>query len=157
MGVDSETFRYAMGHFATGVTVVTASADGKAHGTTVSAFASLSLNPPLVLVCLDRRSFLLDIAQTAKAFVVNVLRHDQEFIARHFASPVDDRLSHFEYHEGSNGQPILESVLASIECRLVETCEGGDHMILLAEVVSVEVHEGNPLLYYRGGYASFGQ
>ncbi|HEY0868695.1 MAG TPA: flavin reductase family protein [Fimbriimonas sp.] len=155
MHVDEETFRYALGHFASGVTVVTCAADGREHGTTVSAFCSVSLDPPLVLVCLDKRSIMCSLIESSKAFVVNILSNEQELVARHFASRVENRLSTVEYRLGTDGQPVLEGVLASIECRLESSCEGGDHTIFVGKVSQADVREGKPLLYFRGGYGAY--
>jgi flavin reductase (DIM6/NTAB) family NADH-FMN oxidoreductase RutF len=154
MHVDEETFRYALGHFASGVTVVTSAIDGERHGTTVSAFCSVSLNPPLVLICLDGRSGMVRMIERANAFAVNVLAEDQELVARHFASPMDDRLAAMEYETGQTGVPLLVGVLASIECSLNQKTVAGDHTIFIGEVHYVVVREGKPLLYYRGGYNS---
>ncbi len=153
MPVEKQEFRTALGHFASTVTVVTVRcADGRLAGITVTAFSSLSLEPPLVLICIDRRAFLHDHLKTAGVFAVNMLGERQEVISRRFASSDPDQFRGVGYTSGLEGVPLLDDVLATIECRVVDQHEDGDHTIFVGQVESTRVTDGKPLLYYRGGY-----
>jgi flavin reductase (DIM6/NTAB) family NADH-FMN oxidoreductase RutF len=154
MPVSKDEFRSAMSRFASGVTVVTTRAeDHQPNGLTVSSFASLSLEPPLVLVCIDKRASIHDLLVEGRYFAVNVLAEDQEILSRRFASRDADRFSGTGYTEGMTGVPILSDVVAAIECRIVYTYPGGDHTIVVGEVEHAIVGDGKPLAYFRGGYA----
>lgn len=153
MPIDPSAFRATLGRFASGITVITArDADGVDVGMTVSAFSSLSLDPPLVLVCIDRAASVGPVLETVESFGVNVLSDEQEAISRRFAERDVDRFNGVAYTRGHSGVPLLDGALAQLECRVTERHPGGDHTILIGAVESVEIHEGNPLLYYRGGY-----
>jgi flavin reductase (DIM6/NTAB) family NADH-FMN oxidoreductase RutF len=157
MGIDSDLFRLILGRFATGITVVTArDSEQRPHGMTVSAFASLSLDPPLVLVCIDNAATMAPLMAATGHFGVNVLASGQEEISRRFAGPLDDRFAGIGYREGENGCAILEGVLAWMECRITARHPAGDHVIIVGEVERGDARDGNPLLYFRGGYASLG-
>jgi flavin reductase (DIM6/NTAB) family NADH-FMN oxidoreductase RutF len=132
-----------MGHFASGVTVVTTVMDGVYYGLTVSSFASLSLVPQLVLVSID---------QSIASHAVNILPENGEHLSRHFASRDPDKFRGVAYHTGETGAPLLEDALATIDCRIVQETPGGDHTIFVGEVLSTTVNEGKPLLYFRSGY-----
>jgi flavin reductase (DIM6/NTAB) family NADH-FMN oxidoreductase RutF len=155
MPLDSDLFRSVLGRFASGVTVVTTrDAEGRDHGMTVSAFASLSLEPPLILVCIDRQASVHDVLVHAEWMVVNILSATQEPLSRRFSHL--DALSRFEgigFSRAPNGPTILDDVLAHLECRIVQRLDGGDHTILVGEVEAADAREVRPLLYYRGGYA----
>ncbi len=154
MTLDPDAFRSVLGRFATGVTVVTArDAQAQDHGLTVNAFASLSLEPPLVLVCIDHDASLLPALETATHFAVNILSEAQEAIGRRFAAPETDRFEGVGFSRGASGAPILDDVLAFLECRLTQAIPGGDHTIFIGEVERAETRAATPLLYYRGGYA----
>lgn len=154
MPIDEYRFRSVLSRFASGVTVVTAVADdGSDHGITVSAFSSLSLEPPLVLVCIDRQTVMHGILQRASVFAVNVLAAGQEELARKFSDPDNDRFDGTSFTRGSNGAAILTGVAAHLECAVTERFEGGDHTIFLGRVDAAESGDDAPLLYYRGGYA----
>ena len=152
MPIDDARFRQAMGHFASGVTVVTTAAGSELYGMTVSSFSSLSLNPPLVLICIDKSVPTHDILKHAGCFVVNILEERQEHISRRFATTANDKFKGVAWHTGKLGLPVLDNTLAAIECSLRDTLDGGDHTIFIGEVVDAEVREGTPLLYYRRGY-----
>jgi flavin reductase (DIM6/NTAB) family NADH-FMN oxidoreductase RutF len=152
MPIDDARFRQAMGHFASGVTVVTTQQDGELYGMTVSSFASLSLNPPLVLICIDKSVPSHEAIRSAGHFVVNILEERQEHLSRRFATMLNDKFKGVAWHSGQLGLPVLDSTLAVIECRLHTTLAGGDHTIFVGEVVAAEIREGAPLLYYRRGY-----
>jgi flavin reductase (DIM6/NTAB) family NADH-FMN oxidoreductase RutF len=154
MAVEKAEFRRALGHFAAGVTVVTAKFDdARLAGITVTAFTSVSLEPPLVLICIDKRSRMHDKLQVGGNFAVNMLAQDQEFVSRRFASGDADPFREIGYREGVTGAPLLQGTTAAVECRIVELLPGGDHTIILGEVEATQVSEGKPLLYFRGGYA----
>jgi flavin reductase (DIM6/NTAB) family NADH-FMN oxidoreductase RutF len=153
-------FRHAIGHFATGVTVVTSvAADGSPVGTTANAVSSLSLDPPLVLVCFNLESLTLDAVRAHGAFVVNVLAAPQRQLSVNFARRGNAAAWHGVRHRpGPTGSPRLEGVLAALECTVEHRLPGGDHEIVVGRVHDVETAgEGTaPLLYWRGGYASLG-
>jgi flavin reductase (DIM6/NTAB) family NADH-FMN oxidoreductase RutF len=154
MPVEKAEFRQALGHFAAGVTVVTAKlADGHLAGITVTAFSSLSLEPPLVLVCIDRKARIHDRLAIGGAFAVNMLAEDQEVVSRRFASREPDPFRETGYSEGATGAPVFHDALAVVECRIVELLAGGDQTIVVGQVEATRVREGKPLLYFRGGYA----
>jgi flavin reductase (DIM6/NTAB) family NADH-FMN oxidoreductase RutF len=156
MAIDSALFRQVAGSFATGVTIVTTGVDGVYHGMTASSFASLSLTPPLVLVCVDRGAKTLPIIQASGVFNVNILSADQEQISRLFATRLDpgtDGMRGQDFSPGKLGAPILEGCVAYFECRVKEQFDGGDHVIFSGEVEEGYVSsEAEPLLYFRGKY-----
>jgi flavin reductase (DIM6/NTAB) family NADH-FMN oxidoreductase RutF len=154
MSLDPDAFRAVMGRFATGVTVVTTTdADGLAHGMTVSAFASVSLQPPLIVACIDQAASMHDVLADSEYFAINVLASNQEPIARRFADTGAQRFEGIGYRSGENGAPILNDVLAFVECRLISATPTGDHTVIIGETVATAVRDGRPLLYYRGGFA----
>jgi flavin reductase (DIM6/NTAB) family NADH-FMN oxidoreductase RutF len=137
MIIEKDFFRQVMGQFATGVTVVTTTSQGKPSGLTVSSFTSLSLNPPLVLICVDRASTTLPLFRESKIFAVNFLTAKQVHLSRSFAIPSEDRFEHFchaPYHIASTGAPILDDILAFVDTHLVAEYPGGDHVIFVGEV-----------------------
>lgn len=157
MPVSKEEFRSAMGRFVSGVTVVTTlDRDNRPAGLTVSAFSSLSLEPPLILACIEQRASLHDYLSEGTHFAVNILAEDQEQLSRRFSSKDEDRFNGTGYKEGATGSPVLEGALAYIECRVLQTYPGGDHTIVVGEVEAVSVADHRPLAYYRGGYAQLG-
>jgi flavin reductase (DIM6/NTAB) family NADH-FMN oxidoreductase RutF len=154
MTVDPDTFRSVLGRFAAGVTIVTAlDSEGRDYGLTVSAFSSLSLEPPLVVVCIDHEASLHPVLQQAEHFAVNILSTDQEPLARRFSTLTDERFDGVGYLRGQTGVAVLDDVLAILECRKLHAFEGGDHTMFVGEVETAHAHAGSPLLYYRGGYA----
>lgn len=154
MPFDPAKFRSVLGRFAAGVTVVTArDAAGTDHGMTVSAFASLSLEPPLVVICIEHRAVMHGVLSEASHFAVNILAAGQESLARHFAEVMDDRFDGIGYTRGVTGVALLNDVLGHIECELVARHPGGDHTLVVGEVVDATAYPERPLLYYRGGYA----
>jgi len=146
-------FRRVMGHFATGVTVVACrGATGEPLGLTVSAFTSVSLEPLLVLVCIHTKAFGHDPLLQAGSFGVSVLSRRQGELAWRFAAGDSSRrFDGVPFREGEFGSPLLEGALAWLECRVRDVFPGGDHSIILAEVLSFETGEGDPLLFFRGG------
>ena len=152
MPIDDARFRLAMSHFASGVTVVTTELDGKPFGMTVASFASLSLHPPLVLVCIESNVRTHDAIAAAGAFGVSILGQHQIDVSNRFASRNDDKFVGAELRRGELGVPLIEGAICTIECRLREKLAGGDHSIFIGEVVDVQTAEGAPLVYYRSGY-----
>jgi flavin reductase (DIM6/NTAB) family NADH-FMN oxidoreductase RutF len=150
-------FRRALGHFATGVTVVTVEREpGSVHGMTANSFASVSLDPPLISVCVDHRARLLLMLKEKKRFGVNVLKQNQQAFSEFFAGleqdpKVQERLG-ISFEWSKEGIPLLENVLCQLSCRLSGLHVAGDHTIVIAEVESAKLFEGEPLLFYRGQY-----
>jgi flavin reductase (DIM6/NTAB) family NADH-FMN oxidoreductase RutF len=154
MPVNNDEFRGALGRFASSVSVVTSKcSDGELRGITVSAFSSVSLNPPLILICIDNRSTLIEHLSEGCAFAVNILGEEQETLSRRFASKEANRFEGIGYREGVSGAPLLEHALATLECKVVNNYAGGDHTIVVGEVEATGLTENKPLLYFRGGYA----
>lgn len=154
--IDADTFRSALGRFASGVTIVTTrDADGTDHGMTVSAFCSLSLSPSLVLVCIDHAASMHDLLLGHPTIGINVLGSDQETWSRRFAAEEDDRFDGIAFHRGEHGVVLLDGALAQMECRVLRHHDAGDHTIFIAEIdrATTADDDGRPLLYYRGGYA----
>ena len=157
-GISPQLVRHALGHFATGVTVVTSRApDGAPIGTTASAVSSLSLSPPLLLVCLDRSSETLAAICSHGGFAINVLADRQQHLSANFARRGSAATwDEVRYRLAPAGNPHLDDVLAVLDCRLERRLDGGDHEILVGAVVAV-VHGGDdasPLLHFRGDYTS---
>lgn len=154
MSLDPDAFRAVMGRFASGVTIVTATdSSGDDHGMTVSAFASVSLDPPLMVMCIDHAASMHDILVSSDYFAVNILASTQEAIARRFADTGAQRFEGIGYSRGENGAPILDDVLAYIECKRVSSTVAGDHTVIVGETVATSMRNARPLLYYRGGFA----
>lgn len=154
MSIEEAEFRRVLGHFPTGVSVVAAAEpDGRPRGLTANALASVSLDPPLVLVCVEREADTHDVIEAAGAFAISVLREDGESLARRFATyPTDDKFEGVAYREEATGAPVLEDALAWADCRVWASYDGGDHTIFVGEVVAGDAAGGAPLLYHRGGY-----
>ena len=153
-GVEAPLFRQLLGRFATGVTVVTTrGAGGDPVGMTASSVASVSLDPPLVLVSVDRQHEMHGALEDAPHFVLNVLATDQETLSRRFAGDEANRFSGVGFHLNKQGIAVLDGVLAHIECERQSVIPAGDHTVFIGLVVGGSVTDGRPLLYYRGGYA----
>lgn len=137
MAIEKDFFRQVMGHFPTGVTVVTTSHLGVPAGLTVSSFVSLSLDPPLVLICVDNSSHTLEAFRESKAFAINFLRQDQSYLSRCFALPSQERFEHFcyvPYHTAVTGSPVIDECLAFVDTRLEAEYPGGDHVIFIGRI-----------------------
>ena len=130
-------------------------AAGHPAGMTASSLASVSLQPPLVSVCVDHAADLHDLIVATPEFVVNILESGQEELSRRFADQHDDRFEGIGYHAGPDGQIFLDGALAHIECERFAEYPGGDHTIIVGRVTGGDARDGHPLLYYRGGYAAF--
>jgi flavin reductase (DIM6/NTAB) family NADH-FMN oxidoreductase RutF len=151
--VDDAQFKLAMSHFASGVTIVTTEHEGKPYGLTVASFASLSLHPPLVLVCIEKSVKSHDAVAASKKFGVSILGSEQTDVSNRFASKkVDDKFAGAATRRGELGIPLIEGALCTIECRVREQLPGGDHSIFIGEVVDIRAREGAPLVYFRSGY-----
>ena len=162
MPLNPTEFRKAMGAFATGVTIITVDLDGEVHGMTANAFTSVSLDPMLVLVCVDHSTRTHAHLQAKKRFGINVLCEDQRAISEYYARP-ERTHEHAESEAGArfertrHGTPMLHGALAYLECRLESVEEAGDHSIFIAEVEDVVQRDGAPLLFFRGKYRKVGE
>lgn len=162
MTLNATEFRKAMGAFATGVTIITLDLDGEVHGMTANAFASVSLEPLLVLVCVDHSTRTHAHMHAKKRFGINVLCEAQRAISEYYARP---ERSHenaeaeagARFERTSQGTPMLHGALAYLECRLRSAEVAGDHTVFIAEVEDVVVRDGDPLLFFRGKYRKVGQ
>ncbi|GAC1432818.1 MAG: flavin reductase family protein [Terriglobales bacterium] len=160
MSATQDKFRQAMGRFATGVTVITVDYEGEVHGMTANAFASVSLDPMLVLVCVDHNAQTHAQLHAKKRFGVNVLSETQRAISQYYARV--DRTHRAQQEIGArfdrtqHGTPVLPGALAYLECRLHTAQEAGDHTIFIAEVEDMVVREGQPLLFFQGQYRKIG-
>ena len=153
----SSEFRLALGQFATGVTVVTAErSPGHVHGMTANSFTSVSLDPPLILICVSHAAQLLPMVKRQKRFGVNILKNNQRTISEYYArteeSSETEKQLGIRYRWTEKGIPLLEDVLVNLTCNVVDSHVAGDHTIFIAEVESVEIYDGEPLLYLRGNY-----
>ncbi|NMH99554.1 flavin reductase family protein [Pseudonocardia acidicola] len=150
--IEAAEFRRALGQFATGVTVIsTTTPDRRPVGCTVSAFCSLSLDPPLVLVCLNRDRAMHHVLAGAPGYAVSILASDQGELARDFARPQPDRFAGVAHSAGRYG-PHLHGAIAHLDCGRHELLDGGDHVIVVGRVEALRVHEGEPLLYAQGAF-----
>lgn len=161
MSLNPSEFRRAMGCFATGVTIITVDLDGEVHGMTANAFASVSLDPLLVLVCVDHSTRTHAHLHAKKRFGVNVLCEDQRAISEYYALPerTHDRAeteAGARFEHTAHGTPMLHGALSYLECRLRSAEPAGDHTIFIAEVEDVVVREGEPLLFFKGKYRKVG-
>lgn len=157
---DHARFRQIMGHFPTGVTVVTAMTTGDGAGLptgmAIGSFASVSLDPPLVMFCPTKDASTWREIEASKCFAVNVLRAEQEAVSRVFATKDVDKFSGLGWHKGATGSPILDDHLAYLDCTVHAIYEGGDHWVVLGKVVELGLgDEGLPLVFFRGGYGTF--
>jgi flavin reductase (DIM6/NTAB) family NADH-FMN oxidoreductase RutF len=143
-----------MGHFATGVTVVTTRLGDKLWGMTANSILSLSLDPPLMLVAVGLGNRIHRFLTESRCFAINILTSEHESISRQFASPRPKDFSGLELTRAETGAPILVEALAYLDCRLVDVVSGGDHDMFLGEPVTGGTREGRPLIFYRGHYAA---
>lgn len=155
--IDSATFRHVLGHYPTGVCVVTAvDPEGGAVGMVVGSFTSVSLDPPLVAFFPDKKSASWPRIERAGRFCVNVLASDQQDLCNRFAAKGDDKFVGLAYSLSTNGSPVLGDVVAWIDCNLHAVYEAGDHFIALGEVVELQTVRANkPLLFFQGKYGEF--
>ncbi|MBR9828998.1 MAG: flavin oxidoreductase [Oceanospirillales bacterium] len=151
---DPKAFRRALGNFATGITVITATTpSGEKTGVTANSFNSVSLEPALILWSIDKRSGSCKIFEEATHFAVNILAADQIDVSNHFARPSDDKFADVDYQEGLGGAALLNDTAACFQCESYETLDGGDHWILIGKVVAFEDAGRAPLVYHQGSYS----
>jgi flavin reductase (DIM6/NTAB) family NADH-FMN oxidoreductase RutF len=159
--LSSSVFRQALGRFATGVTVITAEREaGKVHGMTANSFTAVSLEPLLILVCVSEEAKMLQVLKKANRFGVSVLKNSQRAISEFFAQPEQDpemeRELGIRFQRAESGIPMLSEALVQLSCSVVSTQVAGDHTIFVGAVETVEIYEGEPLIFFRGGYHSVG-
>lgn len=153
MSATAEEFRSALSQFASGVTVVTTrDANGKRHGITVSSFCSVSLDPPMVLICIEKSTGSHYAFGESGAFVVNILSATQASVSEHFASTADEKFGDVEHTLNVDGVPELSEAIATLRCTLRHSLDGGDHSIFVGLVESVDVVGGEPLIYFEREY-----
>lgn len=151
--ISKDEFRAALSRFPSGVTIVTTKdGSGRLHGLTVSAFASVSLEPPLVLVCVDKRAGSHYAFAESGAFIVHILAEEHEQHSNRFASKIPDKFENVTYRTGIADIPALENALVTLECRLAHAHEGGDHTIFVGEIEHADIKDGKPLVYWHGDY-----
>ena len=153
MPVTSQEFRSALSRFPSGVTVVTTrDTEGRFHGITVSAFCSLSLEPPRVLICIEKTTGSHEALAESKAFVVNMLSAKQQKVSERFASLIENKFEGTDFEIGLDGIPVILGCIANLECRVTNSYDGGDHSIFVGEVEKASVHDGDPIVYFRSDY-----
>jgi len=155
MAIDPQELRRVMGHFATGVTVVTTrDSEGRPNGLTANAFMSLSLSPPLALISVDKGATCYSCFQLNNSFTVNFLSEGQEEVSRRFATKGADKFADLKWHPGENGAAIIDGAIGCIECRIAQCYDGGDHTIVVGEITRACASGGRPLLFFQGKYRS---
>lgn len=155
LDVDPAVFRQLLGRFTTGVTVLTTlDQAGQPAGMTASSLAAVSLDPPLLLVCVDRRTDFRPLLERARAFAVNVLARDQEALARQFATDGIDRFGGVSWHRGAEGLPMLDGSVAHIVCQQFDRRDAGDHIVFFGRVIGGVAFDRPPLLHFRGRYTT---
>jgi len=151
--VSQTVFRSALSHFSSGITIVTTCDDGHFHGLTVSSFCSLSLEPPLVLICIDHRCQSHVLIEKTRIFAVNILAENGRWLAHQFAQREKERFMNVATYIGLTGAPMLRDALATIECQVCDILPGGDHSVIVGRVVNAHINdEALPLLYYRSEF-----
>jgi 3-hydroxy-9,10-secoandrosta-1,3,5(10)-triene-9,17-dione monooxygenase reductase component len=154
-GFDQARFREVLGHFATGITIVTATEAGEPVGFSCQSFAALSLDPPMVILAPAKTSTSWPRIARAGAFCVNILGEHQEAVCRAFAVSGGNKFDGVEWTPGTTGAPVIAGSLATVECTLGAIYEGGDHELVTGHVVTMEIGDGSPLLFYRSGFGRF--
>jgi flavin reductase (DIM6/NTAB) family NADH-FMN oxidoreductase RutF len=154
MAVSSQEFKNALKLWASGVTVITAGESDDIKGMTATSFSSVSLDPPQILVCINKNADTGEVLLNHQQFVVNVLKAGQEQISNEFAGSTtqQERFANVSWHKGQNGCPVLDDALVSIECKLVEQVSAGSHWVVIGEVQKADCRSGDPLLYFNSGY-----
>ena len=154
-GLDQARFREALGHFATGITIVTATDAGEPVGFSCQSFAALSLDPPMVILAPAKTSTSWPRIARAGSFCVNIIGEHQEAVCRAFAVSGGDKFDGIDWSPGVTGAPVITGSLAVVECTLGTIYEGGDHELVTGHVVTMEIGEGSPLIFYRSGFGRF--
>jgi len=153
VAIDKSELRRIMGHFATGVTVITTRDEsGRPFGLTANAVTSVSLTPPLILVCVDKTADTYPYFDRSKVFAVNILSDAQEGVSRRFATTGIEKFEGIGYHRTETGCAVLDDAVGHMDCRIVDSYDAGDHTIYMGEVLSADANDVPPLLFYRGGY-----
>ena len=155
MSVNEQEFKNALKLWASGVTVVTSkSADGGLKGMTATSFSSVSIDPPQILVCINKSADTGDAVLESKTFAINVLKAEQQAISNEFAGGAsqEERFANVNWHKSDLGSPIIDDALASLECTVVDQVSAGSHWVVIGEVQNVDCRSGEPLLYYNSGY-----
>jgi flavin reductase (DIM6/NTAB) family NADH-FMN oxidoreductase RutF len=157
MAISADEFKQALSRWPSGVTIVTARSGDRIHGMTVRAFTEVSLEPPLVLVCADKKSNTLPMIQSGGVFAVNVLASDQHELSNRFASKKDEwrRFDGLETDVAVTGAPLLRGVVVNLDCRVVAAHESGDHVIYVGQIEAMRQFDREPLLYFRGAYGDY--
>lgn len=151
--IDKRSLRNAFGQFATGVTVVTSCDGERTHGMTANSFSSVSLDPPMLLVCIANTAQMMSLIERSGVFALSVLGSDQQAVSEHFARPGNDRQIRFAEF---GGLPVIEGALALFSCSVQASYPAGDHSILVGEIMACEYRTGSPLLFHSGTYANLG-
>ena len=154
-GFDQARFREVLGHFATGITIVTATDEGEPVGFSCQSFAALSLDPPMVILAPAKSSTSWPRIARAGSFCVNILGEHQEAVCRAFAVSGGDKFDGVDWTPGVTGSPLIDGSLATVECTLGAIYEGGDHELVTGHVVDMEIGKGAPLIFYRSGFGRF--
>jgi flavin reductase (DIM6/NTAB) family NADH-FMN oxidoreductase RutF len=154
-GFDQARFREVLGHFATGITIVTATDDGEPVGFSCQSFAALSLDPPMVILAPAKSSTSWPRIARAGSFCVNILGEHQEAVCRAFAVSGGEKFDGVDWSPGITGSPLIDGSLATVECTLGAIYEGGDHELVTGHVVDMEIGKGSPLIFYRAGFGRF--
>jgi flavin reductase (DIM6/NTAB) family NADH-FMN oxidoreductase RutF len=153
MAIEAQELRRVMGHFATGVTVITTKdKEGAPQGLTANAFMSLSLDPPLAIVSVDKKATCYGCFEVGNGYAVNFLAEDQEEISKRFATKGVDKFVDLKWQAGSNGAALIDGALGSVECKITQCHDGGDHTIVVGEILNVAANGDRPLLFFKGKY-----
>lgn len=155
MSVSEQDFKNALKLWASGVTVVTSKSESFGlKGMTATSFSSVSLDPPQILVCINKTADTGDAVLEGKTFAVNILKADQQEISNQFAGGAsqEERFANVAWHEGETGSPVIDDALASLECTVVDQVQAGTHWVIIGEVQAVSCRDGEPLMYYNSGY-----
>ncbi len=158
MAIEAALFRSTLAQWASGVTVVTVNHEGEYHGMTASSFSSVSLTPPLILVCVAKKAHTHDALLAAGAFGVNILGESQTDFGKRFAGllpEITDRFADLDYTLGETGSPLLPGVLAWMDCRVHQVVDSGDHTVVIGEILAAHVSPGEPLLYFNRRWGQF--
>ncbi|QIZ09013.1 flavin reductase family protein [Priestia megaterium] len=153
--VDQQQFKQVIGHFASGVSIITVSNNGVDFGITASAVCSVSVDPPMLLVCVNKSTGTCHAISAAESFTVNIVNETQKELALRFARANTDKFDGVDFSYGELGNPVLGQTLATLECRVVEEVTGGTHSVFLGEVQMANAADGDPLVYYRGKFGKF--
>jgi flavin reductase (DIM6/NTAB) family NADH-FMN oxidoreductase RutF len=153
--VDQQQFKQVIGHFASCVSIITVSINGVDFGITASAVCSVSVDPPMLLVCVNKSTGTCHAISAAESFTVNIVNETQKELALRFARANTEKFDGVDFSYGELGNPVLGQTLATLECRVVEEVTGGTHSVFLGEVQKANAADGDPLVYYRGKFGKF--